>query len=77
LLAGYVYEVYAKNIASATTMLTPRYFYIRQPRSRQTLARLAGFPAIKTLEDYDFATGAPRQRLQELAGMAFYSAKRT
>lgn len=30
-------------------------------------------PGIKTLEDYDFefATGAPRQRLLDLAGMAF------
>jgi DNA replication protein DnaC len=50
---------------------------LRQTRSRQTLAKLAGFPAIKTLEDYDFdfATGAPRQRLQELASMAFLQRK--
>lgn len=46
---------------------------LRQGRSRQTMARLAGFPAIKTLDDYDFefATGAPRQRLLELASLAF------
>lgn len=46
---------------------------IRQGRSRHTLARLAGFPAIKTLEgfDFEFATGAPRQRLLELGGLAF------
>ena len=36
----------------------------RQLRSRQTLVRMAGFPAIKTLDeyDYDFAVGAPRGR---------------
>jgi DNA replication protein DnaC len=52
-------------------------YQLRQARSRQTLAKLAGFPAIKTLEDYDFdfATGAPRQRLQELASMAFLQRK--
>jgi DNA replication protein DnaC len=50
---------------------------LRQTRSRQTLAKLAGFPAIKTMEDYDFdfATGAPQQRLQELASMAFMQRK--
>ncbi|MDK2847064.1 MAG: hypothetical protein PWP34_417 [Desulfuromonadales bacterium] len=56
-------------------MLHHAFFYLRQTRSRQTLARQAGFPAIKTLEDYDFATGAPRQRQQELAGMAFLQRK--
>jgi DNA replication protein DnaC len=42
-------------------------------RSRHTMAKLAGFPAIKTLEDYDldFATGAPKQRIVDLASMAF------
>lgn len=50
---------------------------LRQTRSRQTLAKLAGFPAIKTMADYDFdfATGAPQQRLQELASMAFMQRK--
>lgn len=48
-------------------------YEFRQGRSRHTLAKMAGFPGIKTLEDYDFefATGAPRQRLLDLAGMAF------
>ena len=34
---------------------------------------IAGFPAIKTLDGYDFgfATGAPRKQLLELAGLAF------
>lgn len=50
---------------------------MRQGRSRHTLARLAGFPAIKTLEEYDFdfATGAPKQRLLDLAGLAFLERK--
>ena len=36
-------------------------------------ARTAGFPAVKTLDGYDFgfATGAPRQQIQELASLAF------
>lgn len=35
----------------------------RQERSRALLTRTAGFPSIKTLEQYDFefATGAPKQ----------------
>jgi DNA replication protein DnaC len=50
---------------------------MRQGRSRHTLAKLAGFPAIKTLEDFDFdfATGAPRQRLLDLSGLAFLERK--
>lgn len=46
---------------------------VRQSRSRHTLAKLAGFPAIKTLEgyDFDFASGAPKARLLELASLAF------
>ena len=37
------------------------------------LTRIAGFPALKTLEAYDFAfaTGTPRQQIQELAGLGF------
>ena len=37
------------------------------------LTRIAGFPALKTLESYDFAfaSGAPRQQIQELAGLGF------
>ena len=46
---------------------------LRQARSRQTLAKLAGFPAIKTLEgfDFQFATGVPRERVETLASLAF------
>ena len=45
----------------------------RHIRSREMLTRMAGFPALKTLEAYDFvfATGAPRQQIQELASLAF------
>jgi IstB-like ATP binding protein len=36
-------------------------------------ARVAGFPAIKTLDQYDFtfAAGAPRKQIMELASLAF------
>lgn len=45
----------------------------RGERTRQTLLKLATFPAIKTLEQYDFAfaSGAPRSQLQELAALSF------
>lgn len=45
----------------------------RRARSREMLGRTAGFPAIKTLEDYDFtfAAGAPKALIQELASLAF------
>jgi len=45
----------------------------RQTRQRTTLTRLASFPAIKTLDSFDFsvATGVPRAQVQELASMAF------
>ena len=45
----------------------------RQERSRTLLTRTAGFPAVKTLEQYDFgfASGAPRPLLTELATLTF------
>lgn len=45
----------------------------RQVRSRQTLVRMAGLPAIKTLDqyDYDFAVGAPKKQIDELASLRF------
>lgn len=45
----------------------------RRVRSRELLTRTAGFPALKTLEAYDFAfaTGAPRAQIQELASLGF------
>jgi DNA replication protein DnaC len=41
----------------------------RQERSRTLLTRTAGFPSVKTLDQYDFAlaAGAPRQLFTELA----------
>ena len=46
---------------------------VRRSRAREMFARTAGFPAVKTLDGYDFsfATGAPRQQIQELASLAF------
>lgn len=42
-------------------------------RKQSMLTRLAGFPAIKTLEDfdYDFAVGVKRSQIDELAGLGF------
>jgi DNA replication protein DnaC len=46
---------------------------LRAARSREMLLRLAGLPAVKSLEDFDFeaAAGAPKARIQELSGLAF------
>lgn len=46
---------------------------LRAERSRQMLVKLATFPTIKTLEQFDFevAAGVPRARIDELAGLAF------
>jgi DNA replication protein DnaC len=45
----------------------------RRARSATMLTRTAGFPAIKTLADFDFgfATGAPKAQIQELASLSF------
>jgi len=45
----------------------------RTERVRQTLWKLATLPAIKTIESYhfQFATGAPKQQIQELASLRF------
>jgi len=45
----------------------------RSSRTRHMLAKVAGFPAIKTLDHYDFefAVGAPRQQIQQLAALSF------
>jgi DNA replication protein DnaC len=45
----------------------------RRVQAREMFARLAGFTAIKTLDQYDFgfATGAPRKQIMELASLAF------
>ena len=43
----------------------------RRARAREMFARIAGFPAIKTLDQYDFnfATGAPRKQIMEIAAV--------
>lgn len=45
----------------------------RRARAREMFARVAGFPAVKTLDGFDFAfaTGVPRAQIQELASLAF------
>jgi DNA replication protein DnaC len=45
----------------------------RQVRSRTMLMRTAGFPALKTMEEYDyhFAAGAPQKQLQGLMSLSF------
>ena len=45
----------------------------RRARACEMFARVAGFPTIKTLDQYDFgfASGAPRQQILELASLAF------
>jgi len=45
----------------------------RQQRTRSMLLRTAGFPAVKSLEEYDFhfATGAPQKQIQALASLSF------
>lgn len=45
----------------------------RQVRKQSMLTRLAGFPAIKTLEDFDFpfAAGVKKRQIDELAGLGF------
>lgn len=45
----------------------------RAERSRQTLLKMACLPAVKTLEQFDFAfaSGVPRTQVQELATLSF------
>lgn len=49
----------------------------RRARSAATLVRMAGFPAVKTLEEYDFkfASSAPKRQIEQLASLAFISRK--
>lgn len=45
----------------------------RLGRSTNTLTKLAGFPAIKTLEqfDYTFSVGVNRKQIEELSNLTF------
>lgn len=49
----------------------------RRLRSQAMLVRIAGFPTIKLLEDFDFrfARGAPKKTIQNLASLAFIERK--
>lgn len=60
------YTDYLEQVLSAEAAL-------RSERSRQMLIKLATFPVVKTLEQFDFdaAAGVPQAKLQELSGLAF------
>jgi len=49
----------------------------RRLRSQAMLVRIACFPAIKLLDDFDFrfAKGAPKKAIQNLASLAFIERK--
>lgn len=49
----------------------------RRARSAAALIRMAGFSAVKTLEDYNFkfASAAPKRQIEQLASLAFVSRK--
>ena len=49
----------------------------RRVRKQTMMTRLAGFPAIKTLDDfnYDFAKGVKKSQVQDLAGLGFVERK--
>lgn len=48
-------------------------YQARATRQRSMMTKVAGFPAIKTLEEFDFtfATGAPKALITELSALAF------
>lgn len=48
----------------------------RDARSAKTLLKLAGFPTVKTIEDYDFnfSLGVNKQQIMELATLSFVQA---
>ena len=52
---------------------------MRTERTREVLARLAGFPGIKTLEGFDFgfAAGVPKAQILEMARSASSNAPTT
>lgn len=49
----------------------------RRARPSATLVRMAGFPALKTLEDDDFkfASAAPKRQIEQRASLAFVARK--
>jgi len=61
------------SFADFLERLLSRELDARRERSRAMTLKMATLPAVKTLEQFDFkfASGAPRNQLQELAGLAF------
>lgn len=49
----------------------------KQTRSRSLLTKMAAFPMIKTLDEFDFkfATGIPKNKIRELTSLAFIERK--
>lgn len=49
----------------------------RQQRTRAVLLKMAGFPGIKHLDEYDFkfAVGAPKKQIEALASLSFIQRK--
>lgn len=49
----------------------------RQQRTRSVLLKMAGFPALKQLADFDFsfAVGAPKKQIETLASLSFIQRK--
>lgn len=49
----------------------------RQQRTRSMLLKMAGFPCVKQLEEYDFkfAVGAPKKQIESLASLSFIQRK--
>ncbi len=50
---------------------------VRQQRSRNILLKMAGFPTVKQLNEYDFkfAVGAPKKQIEALASLSFIQRK--
>lgn len=62
-----------KTLADFLEQLLDVEIEARTQRTRETLLKFAGFPAVKRFDEYDFtfATGAPKKQLQELQGLSF------
>ena len=74
------YSALAQNAAEKRTSFTDFLEELlvaeresRRARAREMFARVAGFPAVKTFDQYDFnfTPGAPRKQIMELASLAF------
>lgn len=61
------------SYADFIEQLLAEELHAKAERTKATLLKFAGLPNIKTLEDFDFnfASGAPKKQLQELAGLSF------